>query len=174
VDLRKQLTPRSEALPLFSAIMRDVWKRKQSDSEALLRTVAQRLSSLAGRKNRLVDALLDGQIDQPTYEEQLDRLKAEAEKTEAELGDAGAEGLSVETILAFIERLARNPADLWVRASLEQKQRLQAVFFPGGLTYLGNTFGTGPTASFFSFLGSLEENKTSLASPTGFEPVLPP
>jgi hypothetical protein len=40
--------------------------------------------------------------------------------------------LDVEGILAFAERFLPRAADLWVQASLEQRQRFQQLFFPEG------------------------------------------
>jgi hypothetical protein len=40
------------------------------------------------------------------------------------------EELDVEGILAFAERVLPRAADLWVQASLEQRQRFQQLFFP--------------------------------------------
>jgi hypothetical protein len=41
--------------------------------------------------------------------------------------------LDVEGILAFAERVLARAADLWVQASLEQRQRFQQLFFPDGI-----------------------------------------
>jgi hypothetical protein len=42
------------------------------------------------------------------------------------------EELDVEGILAFAERVLPKASDLWVHASLDQRQRLQQLFFSGG------------------------------------------
>src|SRR5262245_18610711 len=43
--------------------------------------------------------------------------------------------------------------DLWVQASLEQRQRFRQLFFPDGIAFDGNRFiGTGATAPAFSYL----------------------
>jgi len=39
------------------------------------------------------------------------------------------EEMDVEGILAFAERVLPRTADLWVQASLDQRQRLQQLFF---------------------------------------------
>ena len=57
------------------------------------------------------------------------------------------EELDVEGILAFAERVLPRAADLWVQASLDQRQRLQQLFFPQGVAFDGNGFvGTAVTA----------------------------
>jgi hypothetical protein len=50
------------------------------------------------------------------------------------------EELDVEGILAFAERSLPRAADLWVQASLDQRQRFQQLFFPDGIAFDGNRF----------------------------------
>ncbi len=70
------------------------------------------------------------------------------------------EELDVEGILAFAERVLPRAADLWVQASLEQRQRLQQLFFPEGVAFDGNGFvGTAVTAPAFSYLQPVEDGK---------------
>jgi len=83
-------------------------------------------------------------------------------------------GFDLDAVLDFGEQLLRNPAQLWSESSLDQKQRLQAVFFPEGLTFTNGGFGTTPSSSFFNVVAMNFESNSNLASPTGFEPVLPP
>lgn len=46
--------------------------------------------------------------------------------------------LGVEGILAFAERVLPRASDLWVQASLDQRQRFQQLFCPEGITFGGN------------------------------------
>jgi hypothetical protein len=70
------------------------------------------------------------------------------------------EELDVEGILAFAERVLPRTADLWVQASLDQRQRLQQLFFPQGVAFDGNGFvGTAVTAPAFSYLEPAAEGK---------------
>ena len=45
------------------------------------------------------------------------------------------EELDVAGILAFAERILPRAADLWVQASLDQRQRFQQLFFPDGVAF---------------------------------------
>lgn len=48
-------------------------------------------------------------------------------------------------------------ADLWIQASLEQRQRFQHLFFPEGIAFDGNGFvRTAVTAPAFSYLRPVE------------------
>ena len=60
------------------------------------------------------------------------------------------EELDVQGILAFTERVLPRATDLWVQASLNQKQRLQQLFLPEGIAFAGNRFNrTAASAPFF-------------------------
>src|SRR6187399_3767181 len=66
--------------------------------------------------------------------------------------------LDVEGILAFAELVLPRAADLWVEASLEQRQRFQQLFFPDGIAFDGKGFvGTAVTAPAFSYLRRIED-----------------
>ena len=53
----------------------------------------------------------------------------------------------MEGILAFAERVLPRAADLWVHASLAQRQRFQQLFLPEGMTFDGRDYvGTAVTA----------------------------
>ncbi len=67
---------------------------------------------------------------------------------------------TLDHILAFAERVLPRAADLWVQASLEQRQRFQQVFFPDGIAFDGKCFvGTRVTAPAFSYLREIETEK---------------
>ena len=131
------------------------------------------MDELTERKNRLVEFLLDGRVDQHNYEEQVHRLNSEIQRAKERFSEADMECMDVEAVMEFAERLVERPKQLWLESSLEQKQRLQRVFFPDGVTYTRDGFGTGQTNSFFHVFQVFSVEKVSLASPTGFEPVLP-
>ena len=81
------------------------------------------------------------------------------------------EELDVQGILAFAERVLPRAADLWVQASLDQKQRLQQLFFPEGIGFDGNRFNrTTATALLFSYLTAGERADERLVSQEGIEP----
>ena len=56
-------------------------------------------------------------------------------------------------------------ADLWVQASLNQKQRLQQLFVPQGIAFDGNRFNrTAATAPFFEYLAPGEKREERMVS----------
>jgi hypothetical protein len=80
--------------------------------------------------------------------------------------------LDVEGILSFAERVLPRASDLWVQASLEQRQRFQQLFFPDGIAFDGKGFvGTRVTAPAFSYLRAIEGGNERVVDLTGIEPV---
>ena len=90
---------------------------------------------------------------------------AKIESHETEL-----EELDVAGVLDFAEHLLTNAGRLWMEASLDQKQRLQQVFFPEGLRFDGEEFGTAVTCLAFKQLSSDQGVEAGMVGPPGFEP----
>lgn len=129
------------------------------------KTVQQKL-------DRLDDAFLFAQsIDQTTYERQRDKIRQELTLAEIDRHAEQVEKFDVEGLLAFAERILPRAADMWVQASLEQKQRLQRLFFPEGIAFDGIRFNrTAVTAPVFNYLRGESEAGNDLVSPLGMEP----
>ena len=78
----------------------------------------------------------------------------------------------MEGILAFAERILPRSADLWVQASLDQRQRFQQLFFADGIAFDGSGFvGTAATGRAFSYLPGLGTGDERMVDQTGIEPV---
>jgi hypothetical protein len=74
----------------------------------------------------------------------------------------------VEGILGFAERVLPRAAELWVQASLEQRQGLQQLSFPEGIAFDGNRFvRAAVTAPAFNWFPPEEPAKTRLVDLTG-------
>lgn len=110
-----------------------------------------------------MELLLEGTLDNKTYKAQADRLDAEIIVKRLELNEAEMEGFDIEAALNFAEGLILNAERLWIEANLDQKQRLQKVFFPEGMTFLNGNFGTTRTCLFFNHLQVLETPESNLA-----------
>jgi hypothetical protein len=76
-------------------------------------------------------------IDLETYERQRDRLREELTQIEIDRHRTQLEEFDVEGILAFAERVLPKASELWVHASLDQRQRLQQSFFPDDMPFDG-------------------------------------
>ena len=172
VALLERLQPSLDYMRLFREIVLDAWKDRQVGVTRMRRAVERRVTDLGERLDQVEEAFLyEHTVDQATYERQRDKLREDEALAQIELREAELEELDVEGVLAFAEHLLTNAARLWTEASLDQKQRLQTVFFPEGLRFNGENFGTAVTCLAFKQLGPGETPRDGMASPSGFDPV---
>ena len=131
-----------------------------------------RAKAIQQKLDRLDDAFIYKEsIDRGTYERQRDRLREELTLVEIDRHGSKVEECDVEGILNFAERVLPRAADLWIQASLEQRQRLQRLFFPGGVAFSGQSFDrTVVTSSLFEYLRPLDGPQENLVDQTGLEP----
>lgn len=163
----ERLQPKQSLVNLFNAIVVDVWKEKQAQSLALSVTLHQRIKNLHERKEKLEEAFLyEKAIDRETYDRQRDKLNEEILLAEMAEQDAKLEGYDIDAVLSFAGHVMANAARLWTEVSSEQKQRLQTVLFPKGVTFVNGEFGTTETSPLFSLLLNSEAEKSSLATLT--------
>lgn len=88
------------------------------------------LKKVEDRKATLVNRMLDDVIDQDTFKERKAKLRDEAEQIKVEIRATELEGIELEKVLAFADRLIQYPDRLWGESSLGQRQRLQKTLFP--------------------------------------------
>ena len=134
--------------------------------------VQRRVKATQQKLDRLDEAFLYAQtIDLTSYERQRDKLREELTLGQIDHHAESIEELDVQGILAFAERVLPRAADLWVQASLNQKQRLQQLFLPEGIAFDGNRFNrTAVTAPFFKYLARGESADEKMVSRGGIEP----
>ena len=169
-----RLQPTEAALSAFHTAFRAAWQRYNRDSEKTIAQARQAHEAVGTKKNMLFELLYRGGCKQRAFDEQLKRLEQIEHDAELELARLEGDQYDVEGILEFATEIAKQPALLWKQSPLEQQQRLQHVFFPSGVGFEDKSFGTTPSDSFFKLFSSFDGEEVDLASPTGFEPVLPP
>jgi site-specific DNA recombinase len=175
VQFLERMQPKPQYMKLFTEIVLDVWKEKQAQTVTLNVSLRQHLDDLNQRKDRLVETFVyEKAIDQKTYERQLDKLNEQIMLAEMQEREAKLEAYDVDAVLNFAEYVMLNAARLWIEFSNDQKQRLQKVLFPQGVTFARGEYGTAKTCLFFNVIPQSGLAKTSLATLPGIEPGLPP
>ena len=116
--------------------------------------------------------LYDRTIDIERYDRHRDKLREELRLVQMDRHATELEELDVEGIVAFAERVLPSASNLWVQASLNQKQRLQQLFVPEGIRFDGKRLvGTGLPLPVFNYLAPAEDSKVRMVDQTGIEPV---
>ena len=129
------------------------------------------MDNLRERKKKLNDAFVyQSAIDPKTYGEMKDQLDEQILRMQMELSNTQLNELDVEAVLNFGESLLVNASNLWLRISLDQKQRLQSVLFPRGISFDGEVYKTQQTCLLFNGLGIAAEQKEQMVALPGIEP----
>lgn len=176
VDELKELQPTPGYMRLVKELVLRSWQERKAEVGRDAADTERRAKAIQQKLDRLDEAFLFAQsIDINTYERHRDKLRQELTLTQIDEHSVAVEKIDVEGILAFAERVLPRASDLWVQASLNQRQRLQQLFFPDGIAFNGKQFvRTGVTANAFRYLTAVDSSQNNLASPTGFEPVFWP
>ncbi len=160
---------------LFAAIVRDVWRDRAVERSNTRRTLEQRRRKFEERKDALVQAhVFQKTIDSHTYLEHVDKIDRELSEIDTALADTEARDRDIDRVIEFSKIVLCGPGGFWRSADIDGKQRFQTILYPDGLSLGADGFGTAPTPIVFSHLKTVTDRKSSLASPAGFEPALPP
>ena len=175
VEFLERMQPKQQYMKLFNAIVLDVWKEKQAQNVTLTVSLKHHIEGLTQRKERLDETFIyEKTIDRETYERQRDKLNEQIVLAEMQERDSKLEGYDVEAVLNFAEHVILNAARLWTELLSDQKQQLQTVLFPQGVSFADGIYKTTETCLIFKLLQESEVEKTSLATLPGIEPGLPP
>jgi Resolvase, N terminal domain len=121
--------------------------------------------AIQDKLDRLDEAFLfERSIDIETHDRHAEKLREELTLVRIERHSGQLEELDVEGILAFAERVLPRAADLWVQASLEQRQRFQQLFFPERIAFDGKRFVRTATAPALSYLRETETGNEGLVA----------
>ena len=172
-DGLKQLQPTPGYMRVVKELVLKAWQERKAEVTHEADDTARRAKAIQQKLDRLDEAFLFAQsIDITTYERHRDKLRQELTLTQIDEHSVAVEKVDVEGILAFAERVLPRASDLWVQASLNQRQRLQQLFFPDGIAFDGKQFvRTAVTANAFRCLTAADSSQNNLASLAGFEPA---
>ncbi len=174
VQLLDDLRPKEEVLKLLSAAVLDRWNGERKDVVDRRTAIERRIDDLRRRKERVVEAYLyENALDKETYQRHLGRVEEELTLADLDLYDVKIDEFDIEGTLSFAEHLVSNASRLWIQAGLDQRQRLQKVFFPEGVTFDGKEFRTPLTCPYFNNFEGTSGSGERLVARTGFEPVFP-
>jgi DNA invertase Pin-like site-specific DNA recombinase len=169
------LQPSPGYMRLLKESVLQIWKARKAAVSEEIASAERAAKAIQDKLNRLDEAFLfDRSIDIETYDRHAEKLREELTLARIDRHSGQVDELDVEGILAFAERILPRASDLWVQASLNQRQRFQQLFFPDGIAFDGNRFiGTGVTAPAFSYLREIRTGNEGLVDQTGIEPASP-
>ncbi len=131
---------------LWEANLREAWGRRVEAHQTQLEAAGRRLRALEAKDEKLVSALLDGEVDVVTVKRM--RAKIAAEKVEI-TASAPVALPDFKPALAAGRRIAESPRATWDALSPEVRPRFLRVAFPARLDYEPRTGFQTPTKSLY-------------------------
>ena len=113
------------------------------------KTLSKRLAEQRTLDQRAIRARLDGELTEDDFTTLKRGVAEEIFQIEAAIAALDSERSTMQEMMQQVKLQIINLAETWKNSSAEQRHEMVRAFFPAGIWY-------------------------SLASPTGFEPVLPP
>jgi site-specific DNA recombinase len=167
----RHLKPNGEYLVVFREAVVTVYRDKFNESLALRDKLERDLREKREQKWKLNEAFIYRKaISENDYHQMKEALEQEILTLEMKVNDARQEEVEIEELLDFSENLLLNAPGAWNQSGLEQKQRLQQVLFPRGLTYSGGIYRTAATSPMFNVLEAGMQEKEALVALPGIEP----
>lgn len=150
--------------------MVDGWRKKQGDSQTTQAVLTRKIRDLRENKAKLEEAFVyQKSIDTTTYQEMRTKLLEDITLAEMELRDASSDQIEIEVVLEFAEAILLNASNLWRSAPTVQKQRLQQVLFPEGVSYSEGNYRTAVICLLFNGIQSVPIEVDGLVALPGIE-----
>ena len=173
-DLLHRLKPSQR---LESALRKGIlaaWQKENADALARVSELRKTLNALISNRSELTQAFVYAKsISKYEYERENERLDSEIIACRMRLSDLEYDQLDVERLMRNAFYVLANAYRIWQAAGVEDKASLISLLFPNGLYYENGGFRTQENADGFSVFELFQTPHDSLATPTGFEPVLP-
>jgi site-specific DNA recombinase len=163
-DELARLQPSEAYMRLLKESVLQVWKARKETVRAELADAERRAQGVQAKLDRLDEAFLfDRSIDIEAYDRHAGKLCQELTLLRMDRHASEVEELDVKGILAFPERVLPRAADLWVQASLDQRQRFQQLFCPDRIASTEiASLEPGATAPVFSYLQEIRTGNEGL------------
>lgn len=148
--LVERLSAPADLVRLFAECIQEVIRGAQDQSARIRSQIESRIHTLAEQRLRTVEAIVAGKIPETDGDSLLARYDEQLADLELELDDARRDLPEADDLLGAAERLLRDPAEAWRKASARGRLALQAFLFPEGVRFDGWGFETPVTSPLFS------------------------
>ncbi len=172
----KSAQPRPQLFQAATAMMKELWARKQKNVTAETKALQAGLAQIDKQVDQLVDRIVETSVPAVVraLEEKLQRLENEklllSEKIASGAAPKGSFDLRLRTALAFIA----SPWNLWSTGRIEDRRAVLKLTFADRLRYKrGEGFRTANLTLPFKVLADVFSGEMGMARPKGFEPLTP-
>ena len=169
----ERLQWKPELLPLWRAIVLDVWTQEHETAFAEIRRLEESIRDLQKERDGWARLLMEKSIDRESYDRNWASLTDKITLSEAERATLAEklEPLPVKDVLAFAERVVTGAAAYLKVFGPQQKTQFLQFLFPEGITYENGAVGTAVSPLFFNELQQSDSAESHQVEMAGVEPA---
>ena len=137
--------------------MLETYYRFNADKALAQQEMNKRLQESKRKLERLEERFVAEEIDAEMFAKYREKFREETKEIEAEMAKAGNQLSNPEKCIAKCLQFASELASLWDLSDYGEKQRLQSLLFPDGISYdrKNDTYRTGRVNAVFSYMSSV-------------------
>lgn len=125
--------------------------------------VKQRIADLGDKQGVLIKKNIDGVISDAVLKQQLALLEEASLNLHTELLTLSTKNtVDYTRVLQIVEEYVKNPGNIWVKAKIDKKLKLQWFQFPLGIEFRNSTFGTREVASIFKAKHPISDSNSAV------------
>ncbi len=169
----KKTCPQNKFLKLLEGIVIDTYKNQhvlvKQEKDQYQRT----LNKLQTRKKDLMEMRINHEISKEEYKDMKDALENQVTILSISRNEAQIDEFDIEIAISHAIKLISDIADQWKFMNPAQKEKLQKLVLPSGITYskTAGTFGTAVLSPVFRLNESFLIDPSVLVAGVGFEPT---
>ena len=171
ISFLRKLQPKPELMILFRKTVLGTWETRQKQVSAHCAVFERQIRDCKDQKRKLFEAWSGGIVSLDEYKEMKAEIDERLAVAQAGVDDNKLQESNLDALLNFAETILLDPVSFWLHCPIDQKQRLQRVLFPEGLTFEDGSYRTTTTCLLFSLLQSDDVKEEGLVALTGIEPV---
>ena len=168
--------PNKNYLDVLNAIVIDRWKDRYALLEKERAARSNGLEYLKVRKSRLLEMRAEGEISKEEFLDMKAKLDNQIAAAQVTAKNPEIETSNLENVLSQSINFLKGIVKFWEKIKdVKQKQRLQRMVLPQGLTYdkITKTFGTAVLSHIFRLSGTFDGGSSCLVAPPGIAPGPP-
>lgn len=159
------LQAKPHIIRFFEVAVLGVWRKKQDGRTADLLKFEKELKELQSKKDRILELMIRGTLDDETYKQKSQEIQNEIIVKRLQANETEMDLNKVEACLDWGKTVLSTAAKFWEASDLDLKQRFQQLVFPEGLTCeKGGLLGTAPISPIFKLLQDLSDDKSKMAT----------
>ncbi len=168
------ITPQTKFLRLFEKIVVDTYKNQHLLARQEKDHYQRNLSKLEERKKEMMEMRINREISKEEYREMKDVIENQITSLNISKNEAQIEEFDMEIAITHAIKLIGNVANQWEGMDFIQKQKLQKLVLPQGVTYQksSGTFGTAILSPIFRLNETFLTNQSDFVAGVGIEPTI--